>query len=452
MEFVDLNRTQEIGASSFWVKLGPFELIIDAGLSPKVAGHDALPNWDKVEPGTIDAILLTHCHLDHVGGLPVLIRQQPQAAVFTSPASATLAPRMLKNSHSVMFKQREELNILEYPLFSSTDIRVTEDKLRPLRTEKEITLYKNDETLSITFHHAGHIPGAVGILLNYKNRKIFFTGDVLFEKQAILAGAKFPKGPFDTLVLETTRGATERPESLTRSSETHRLFEVIRNTLKNGGSCLIPSFALGRMQEILTLLHQARSNKEIPEYPIVCSGLGMDLVDILDTVAPGTPEITFRRKIIKDLNVRKLPKKWTPGKKELKQGIYVLSSGMLVAKTPSYRVAASLLGDKRNAICFVGYCAPDTPGGQLLEASANEPFLFEDLDLAPDLKAHVEQFDLSGHAQRDELLDYAHSVDPRSVVLTHGDPDARTWFEEQLAEILPKTKVINPTPGEAYLI
>ena len=113
-------------------------------------------------------------------------------------------------------------------------------------------------------------------------------------------------------------------------------------------------------------------------------------------------------------------------------------------------LASGLLGHARNTIGFVGYCDPDTPGGQLLATKPGASFLFSALDVKTKVRARVERFELSGHAERGELLEFAVQTKARSIVLTHGDPDARDWFKSQLTEQLPKARVVDPVPLRLY--
>src|SRR6185295_12809830 len=105
--------------------------------------------------------------------------------------------------------------------------------------------------------------------------------------------------------------------------------------------------------------------------------------------------------------IGKLPKKIIPGHEPQHRGLYIVSSGMLVERTPSYTLASGLLGHARNTIGFVGYCDPDTPGGQLLATKPGEDFLFEAAQVRTKVKARIERFELSGHADREELLEFA---------------------------------------------
>ena len=106
----------------------------------------------------------------------------------------------------------------------------------------------------------------------------------------------------------------------------------------------------------------------------------------------------------------------------------------------------------KHSICFVGYCDPDTPGGHLQAAKKGEQFLFDAVNVKVKLRCAIERFELSGHADREELVDFAVQCSPRSIVLTHGDPDARAWFATELAALLPKAKILDPVPLQAYQV
>jgi predicted metal-dependent RNase len=231
-----------------------------------------------------------------------------------------------------------------------------------------------------------------------------------------------------------------------------RLITSINDTIQRGGSFLIPVFALGRMQEVLSVIHDARKFGRLVECPIFASGLGMDLADYFDEISRKTKHIQFNRGIIKELKIKPTPRKMVPGEDPQQNALYIISSGMMVAKTPSYTLASGLLGNARNTIGFVGYCDPETPGGQLLAAKPGDQFLFEAANVRAKIKARVERFELSGHADREELLEFAVQTGARSIVLTHGDPAARAWFAEQLAIQAPKSKVLDPVPLKTYQV
>ena len=227
---------------------------------------------------------------------------------------------------------------------------------------------------------------------------------------------------------------------------------AINDTIQRGGSFLLPVFALGRMQEVLAIVHDARKFGRLVECPIFASGLGMDLADYFDEISRKTQHVNFSRGIIKELKIKPTPRKLVAGEDPKQNALYIISSGMLVERTPSYTLASGLLGNAHNTIGFVGYCDPDTPGGKLLASKPGDTFVFETAHVKAKIKARVERFELSGHADREELLEFAIQTGARSIVLTHGDPDARAWFAAQLAEKAPKSKVLDPVPLQTYQV
>lgn len=445
MRLTDLNAAGGIGANCLLADIGPFRLLVDAGLHPKLVGLAALPRFERLGDRPPDLVLLSHCHLDHLGALPVLLRGMPDVPVIMSPASRILYRRLLHNSHNVMERQRAEAGIREYPLFTRAEIERIDRQVFAL-TPRQPRFFSGlrGDRLTLTLHPAGHIPGAVAMLVEYHHRRILFSGDVLFNDQLIMPGAALPGEPVDTLVMETTRGATARANG-SRADEMARLLATIREVTAHGGHVLLPVFALGRMQEMLALLHDARARGILPgRLPVYASGLGLDLVDYFDEIARHTGACSFRRRLVRELGVTRLPESHRPGRQG--PAIYLLSSGMMVPGTPSHGIAAALLGEARNAICFVGYCDPDTPGGQLLAARRGEPFVFPEIPKTVELRCRIEKFDLSSHADRDELLAWAAGLTPRAVVLTHGDPPARQWFADALAALPARPKVVDPVP------
>lgn len=452
MKLIDLNRDGGIGANSLFVQFGDLRILVDCGLHPKKVGRAATPDLTPLRGAELDLIIITHCHLDHIGSLPVVMREHPNTPVIMTQGSRMLIERMLHNSANVMVRQREEENIPDYPLFTHEEI----DRCAPRMTGLPMGHAKKfrgaRDEVEIIFHHAGHVAGAAGVEIRYKHRAVFFTGDVLFENQRTLVGAKFPAGHFDVLVTETTRGITERPLGKERVNEVARLIDSINDTIQRGGSYLLPVFALGRMQEILAIVHDARKFGRLVNCPIFASGLGMDLADYFDEITRKTKSLQFNRGIIKDLKIKPTPRKLNAGEDPQQNALYIVSSGMMVERTPSYTLASGLLGHARNTIGFVGYCDPDTPGGQLLASRPGDEFLFAAAHVKAKVKAHVDRFELSGHADREELLEFALQTTARSIVLTHGDPPARAWFAQSLAAQLPSARVIDPVPLEAYQV
>ena len=201
---------------------------------------------------------------------------------------------------------------------------------------------------------------------------------------------------------------------------------------------------------MLLILEEAFKNNALPKTQVFCSGLGMDLVNHFHEISKNTKRVRFNRKVLKSIGARPLPKRIRPGEPPPMHGIYLVSSGMMVENTPSYVLASGLLGNEKNAILFVGYCDPDTPGGKLLLTKKGENFDFKAIDVVEESRAKIRNFNLSGHANRNELIAFAKKLSPKTVVLHHGDPEARNWFEETLKN--EPFKILDPQPLKTYEI
>lgn len=434
--------------------MGSSRIILDAGTHPKREGADNLPDFDQLPYDSIDAIIISHAHLDHAGALPVLIRCQPSAKVFMSEESRELVESLLHNSVNVMTSQRDELDIPEFPLFTHGEINaiLPDWQIRGLR--QTFTCGQNDE-ISCEFFPAGHILGSVGVLLKCRNRSVFYTGDVHFEDQTLSKAAEFPTENIDVLITETTRGAAPRRADYTRQGEIDRLAEAIRTTIERGGSTLIPLFAMGKSQELLLILHELKESGQLDNnIPVYVGGLTTKMTVTHDRFADTAHRhhrgfrfltggmdliVASKRRKKKDKN-RSIP--YGSGR------IYALSSGMMTENTVSHGFARHILPDERNSILFVGYAADDSPGGRLLAARGDKEFQLDEDSSPIPMLCQIEKFDFSGHATRSELRDYACQVAASHVILVHGDEPARQWFQETLSDDLPASKITIPAPGE----
>ncbi|MEO1835406.1 MAG: MBL fold metallo-hydrolase, partial [Akkermansiaceae bacterium] len=186
--FTLLNRTNEIGANSYLLEIGEIRIVLDAGMHPKKRGTDSIPRFEDLPPDSIDAIIVTHSHLDHVGTLPLLMRDQPSARVFMTPGTAALAEALLHNSVNVMKSQRLELGIEEYPLFTHRGLDELFPRVEPRDYEKPFDLDRNG-SVRATFYDAGHILGSAGVLIEGGEKRIFYSGDVHFEDHALIRGS-----------------------------------------------------------------------------------------------------------------------------------------------------------------------------------------------------------------------------------------------------------------------
>jgi len=354
---------------------------------------------------------------------------------------------MLRNSRAVMARQREEFNIKEYPLYDSSSIDDLKHRMfsMPFFHEKHFEI--DGAQIGVTFTPSGHIPGASSVLFEYKKQKVLFSGDISFHSTGILKGAIPPEGRVDTLIVETTRGSYSRPKGITYDTEVERLVSAISTVIRGGGNVLIPAFALGRMQEIVFIIQRAKQQKKIPDVPVFAGGLGLDIADYFIRGSKRSSTFSFGKQHME--GIKPLREEIVPGKDFQTKGIYILGSGMMVEHTPSYLAASAMIDNRANAIFFVGYADPATPAARLLKAQGGSQFAFKDLFFVGNVNCRVDKFDLTSHADREEILEFIMRKDPRCVVLTHGSMESREWFMDEILDRSPKTAVIIPEPSQS---
>src|SRR5580692_3306191 len=273
MRIANLNPDSDIGASAWLVELEGHRLLMDAGTHPKREGRASLPLYNLIKQEDVDAIALSHCHHDHVGSLPVALRHFPKAHVLMTELSYFLIERVLHNSVNVMTRQRDELGIKEYPLYTHDQVDDVSPVFQGFKYNRQIDWASFNKmraglpSPTLEFFDAGHTLGSAGVMIRGKKETLFFTGDVCFHDQTILRSARFEDVKADVMIMETTRGNREIPKGFTREKEIERLVAAIHEAQKRKGCILIPSFALGRTQEILALLATLMAAKRIPRQP-----------------------------------------------------------------------------------------------------------------------------------------------------------------------------------------
>ena len=453
MKFTNLTRRTEIGANSYLIEAAGQRLVLDSGMHPKQEGEEALPNFRALGEQPVDAIILSHAHLDHVGTLPVLMRRQPNARIFMTEATAEIGSALLHNSVNVMTRQREELGVVMYPLYTHRETDRATDQWRSCPLRQPFTLAgerarrENEEGITVEFVDAGHVLGAAGVLLRAEGRTIFYSGDVNFDDQTVTAAAAFPESGVDVLIMETTRGDRPVPPGFERAAEERRLAEAIDRAFRAGGCVLMPVFALGKTQEALAMIYKFRREKLLGEFPVYIGGLSVKMTEIYDRRALTTRRLLPRLQLLEEVapfvlngqNIHDSPAK--PGR------VYALSSGMMTPKTLSNIFGRRVLDNPKHSIFFVGYADPESPAG-LIKAAKPGDLVALDPDEPPQrLACHVEQFQFSAHASRESIVRYVTKLAPKKIVLVHGDVPAVEWTRAQLAAALPESEVIVPTPG-----
>jgi len=453
LKFINLTRRTEIGANSYYLEAAGQRLVLDSGMHPKEEGEESLPNLRALGDRQLDAIVLSHAHLDHIGTLPVLMRRQPDARIFMTEATAEIGSALLHNSVNVMTRQREELGVVMYPLFTHRETDRATDQWRSCPLRQPFTLNgerarrEGEQGITVEFVDAGHVLGAAGVSLRAEGRTIFYSGDVNFDDQTVTAGAIFPESGVDVLIIETTRGDSPLPEGFTRAAEERRLAEAIDRAFRAGGCILMPVFALGKTQEALGMVYKFRREKLLGEFPIYIGGLSVKMTEIYDRRALTTRRLLPRLQLLEEVAPFVLNGQTIHDSPARGGRLYALSSGMMTPKTLSNIFARRVIENPQHSIFFVGYADPESPAGLLRTAKPGELVTLDPDEPPQRVACHIEQFQFSAHASRESIVRYVKQLAPKKIVLVHGDVPAVEWTRAQLAAALPGSEVIVPTPG-----
>lgn len=471
MHFLSLGADDDIGASSHFLQ---FEngagLVLDAGADPSRDGPASVPDYDQIRRafgqgssasgGYVDHALITHAHHDHFGTLPLLVEEFPHAKVHMTPATHRLLEFLLPASARLQKRRQEEGSTEHAPLFSEDDLQLQSSLYldHDLRTPFKVGGPDRDGAVEAEFFDAGHILGSAGVLLrareNGEEHRLFYSSDTNTAPQTIIPGGEYPEEPVDVLVLETTGGADPEAERTTRALEEEKFCTALQRTMARGGAALVPVFVMGRAQEVLALIDRFKRRGDLAEdVPVYTAGSMRAIADLYDKTRETTPRLNPNFRVF-GVDQKKLPY----GRDKLKRtlegpAIHVVSSGMMFGQTLSNRLARDLVGDPDGGIFRVGYAVEGSPARRLLEAAQNgrTVTLHEEAGPQP-IQAEVERFRLSGHSDRQQLLDLAERLAPQKVVLVHGDDEAKDWMQKHLRERLPGAEVLCPAQGEAVAV
>ena len=442
--FLRLGGTDEVGASAYLYRFTDGRLLIDAGLRPGQIGEAALPRLELLQDSPPDAVVLTHAHLDHVAALPVLLRRFPKLKVFCTAATARLAALTLADTFKIGQRSGQGL-------FGTRDLERALAALTPLDYFTRVS----DYGFSFTLFPAGHLLGAASVLIESGAGTVFHTADVNNVATHVTPPAWMPSEvtPVDAVVSESTYGDTLLPA---RKEQVRAFVAATAETLLAGGKVLIPSFALGRAQDIALILQSAVAGKQLPPVPIYLDGLTREVTSTYEELLPLLPEALQNRaknarlpaflsgavQLVGDHGQRE---SIISGKGP---AVVISSSGMLHAGvSPLY--ARPWLPDPNNALFIVGYQDAEAPGRRLLELKNGGEVLLPDPmgdGFSPvSAYARIQRYYLSAHADQNGLLGLIHRYDPGKVVLTHGEKAPRYALRTFLDT---KKDVALPAAGE----
>lgn len=438
--FLPIGGGNEIGANCYYLNFNGNGIILDCGIHPQKTGLKSLPDFNLLNDKPVDTCLISHAHQDHIGSLPFLVKKYPYVKIISTPQTRALAELTLHNSVSILKNEIEEKDF-EFYNHDEVDLLIKMIEYKAYENQFELNSFHQfkDAMVNVKFYDAGHILGSAGILLENNGHKIFYTGDINLTSQTLLPKAKLPEIKIDTLILETTYGATDSDLLLDWNSESLRFAKEANNILNKGGSILIPVFSLGKMQEMLATIWLLMQKRKLTTVDIYTGGIGTKINRVYD----------YNRFVVdrvdNEFEICSIAQKdfydVTNTEEFFKHPCIVLaSSGMMLKNTASYNFAKRFLTQKNSAIFTVGYMDSESPGYIIANAEQGDKIQLNNSDELTEVKCLIRNFKFSAHARREDLLMIVDKLKPANVILTHGDEEAIDWIG---LSILKKYKNIN---------
>lgn len=416
----------------------------------------------------IDALVLSHAHIDHSGRIPCLVRGGFTGDIFCISATRDLCAVMLMDSAFIQEKDVEYVNRRRAkkgqrpfePLYTRADASRSLEQFVGLNYQRPHELFPG---IRLTLVDAGHMLGSAHVILDIddfetgKSRRLVFSGDIGRPDIPIIRDPQPIKEGADVLILESTYGDRLHPPYPDSEKELER---IVTETVSRGGSLLIPAFAVGRTQQLVYALHRLHNAGAIPALPIfVDSPLGIATTDVFrmhpevfdaeireflladdDNDPFGFGRLKYTRKVeeSKALNDLKVP------------AIIISSSGMLEGGRILHHLR-NRIGDPRTTILMTSWQAPNTLGRKLVEKQNPVRIFGEEFEV----RARVEVLTgFSGHADRDGLVDFVRVMEkkPERTFIVHGEEESSTNLAKTLSEELGLKGIEIPESGKSFIL
>ena len=441
-----IGACHEVTGSCTYIEVGDKKILVDFGMEQ---GRDAYENAKiPCAPSNIDAVLLTHAHIDHSGLLPFLYAGGCQGEIHGTQATCSLCSIMLRDSAHIQEFEAEWRNRKgkrsgkpEYvPLYTMQDAEGAISKLVPHNYDERITIF---EGVDVRFSDAGHLLGSSSIEVwlteNGETKKVLFSGDIGNLNQPLLRDPTYIEQA-DFVVMESTYGDRlhDAPPDYVAC-----FAQIIEETFQRGGSLVIPSFAVGRTQELLYFLRiikekglvKTNSNfKVFVDSPLAIEATGIFNKnkescfdeEAIEFVRQGINPISFE-----GLNVAVTSDESKAINFDSSPKIIISASGMCEAGRIKHHLKHNLWREECT-ILFVGYQAANTLGRSLLEGAKKVKLFGEDVAV----KAHICKMQgLSGHADLNGLVKWAKAVkNPKKIFVVHGETEAADSFTQRLKD------------------
>ena len=448
-----------VTGSKYLIDLGDFEFLVDCGLFQGGRKLREL-NWDKfpMPLKDLEAVVLTHAHLDHIGYLPRLVQQGFKGPIYCTEATSELAKILLLDSGKLQEEEAEYARKKGYsrhedpqPLYTKADAEAVFPQFVPQPFEHPFSIHP---AVTVTFFHAGHILGAsiVKFLIQgeHQTKRLVFSGDLGRYKDPLLfPPTRIPKA--DILWIESTYG--DRKSSVLKPEE--EMARAIRDTFDRGGLVIIPAFAVGRTQLLLYHLYQLMEKGKIPKVPIFTdSPMAIDATKLyLDF----SNDHRLGAMLQEDEHAFKHPHLHYFQKKEESMSLNTYEGNAIIISASGMATGGRILHhffhhlpNEKNGVIIVGYQAQETRGRRLLDGDSSLRIYGEEVPV----RAKVYPIEgLSAHADQEELMDWAEGFTekPKYTFVVHGEEKSGEALAYKLKQELGWNTLL-PTYLESFIL
>lgn len=442
------GAARDVTGSQFLLEVNEKKLLLECGMYQGKRADAFQRNLNfHFNPRTVDAVILSHAHIDHSGDLPNLVKQGYEGPIYATEATAGLADIMLRDSGHIQEADAEYVNKKHHrrgeapvePLYTLEDAVAVLDQFQPLAYNQ---IFEPIPGVTAHLEDAGHILGSAAIVLDieedHRQYRFQFSGDIGRKNLPLINDPVYPKG-VNILMMESTYGDIAKPNPQDALIE---LKLVVKRTFARGGKVIIPAFAVGRTQELIFAFNQLIADGEIKPFPVyVDSPLAVEATRVFEAYPQYLdqetrdfeafrhhPALEFKQLHLiqnveesKALNDRHDPM------------VIISASGMAEAGRILHHLRNNI-ENPRNTILIVGWQAPDTLGRRLVEQQKVVRIYGQMFDR----RAEVETINaFSAHAGQDTLLEYVQSTQESlmQLILVHGEAEPASIFEEKLKEI-----------------
>jgi len=422
-----LGGFQEVGRSAILVETAESRVLLDFGLNPgRALASAAFPRIDLVDldPESIDAVIVSHAHLDHCGLVPYLFKYGYNGPVYATEATRDLMILLLRDFLEITTREGKE------PPFTMRDLNKV--LLHTIALKYNVVTDITPD-IRLTFYNAGHILGSAMVHLHIGNGffNIVYTGDFKYARTRLLdrANEAFPR--VDALIMESTYGNARQPR---RDEAEGELINIVKKTIERKGKVLIPTLSVGRAQEIMLVLREAMESGKLPKIPVYIEGM-IHEVTAIHTTYPDLLSKNLRQALHNNENPFDYECfKRVEGKEpriELVESpepaIIMATSGMLTGG-PAVEYFKIMAPNPRNAIVFVSYQVEGTLGRRIKDGEREIKFVNE-YGRVEVIKVKMGVYSVegfSGHSDQLQLLDFLRNIQPKPtyIILNHGERSA----------------------------